>query len=94
MENIDLIEKVRDGHLDESSKVTVTLGQLKRLVREWHSFDDEEESEEGGKWEVCYKDKSGDITTVWVRAHDAEEAEDKVRDEYWDVVRIVCIEKM
>lgn len=67
--------------------------EIKNLVKEWHSFDDED-SEEGGKWEVCYKDKSGDITTVWVRARDAEEAEDKVRDEYWDVVRIVCVEKM
>lgn len=40
---------------------------------------------------IDYEDKSGDLSHVWVMANTAKEAEEKVKEEYWDISRIIQV---
>lgn len=44
------------------------------------------------KWKVTYRDEEGDITNVWCEAPTKSDAIDYVKDEYWDIERIIeCV---
>jgi len=43
------------------------------------------------KFYVDYEDKGGDLCHVWVEADSSNEAESQVRDEYWDIERVISI---
>lgn len=45
------------------------------------------------KWRITYEDKHHDTTHVWVTADSKENAEIVARNEYWDIERILLIEK-
>lgn len=45
------------------------------------------------KYIIKYEDKSGDLTSVWVTASSKEEAKEKVKREYWDVVSILICQE-
>lgn len=45
------------------------------------------------KYYVAYLDKDGDVDTVWTFAESEQEAIENIKDEYWDVERVVdCYE--
>lgn len=46
------------------------------------------------KWIVCYADKSGDTSKVWIEADSKEEAICNVKHEYWDIDEIIYVEPM
>ena len=41
------------------------------------------------KYYVSYLDKDDDVCTVWTMAESEQEAIEKVKDEYWDVQRVI-----
>lgn len=45
------------------------------------------------KYTVHYYDNSGDYCHVWVMARNKEHAIDQVRDEYWDIQKIIEVEE-
>lgn len=51
-------------------------------------------SETMNRYTIYYEDKDGDLTHVWVWAVDSEDAISKVKQEYWDVERIVSVDRM
>lgn len=43
------------------------------------------------KFIIKYTDKSGDLTSVWVTAENADDAVRTARREYWDICDIVDV---
>lgn len=43
------------------------------------------------KYIVKYRDKSGDLSSVWVEAEDAKAAVMAARHEYWDIDKVVDV---
>jgi len=43
------------------------------------------------KYYVDYEDRGGDLCHVWVNAASSCDAESQVRDEYWDIERIISV---
>lgn len=46
------------------------------------------------KWIVCYEDKSGDTSKVWLYANSADEAAEEAKREYWDIEEILYVKEM
>lgn len=44
------------------------------------------------KYTICYLDKEGDTSKVWVEARNKEEAIQKVKREYWDIDSIIYVQ--
>lgn len=45
------------------------------------------------KYYINYIDKNGDSCRVWTRAHNAQEAKENAKQEYWDIQDIVSVHK-
>lgn len=45
------------------------------------------------KYYIDYTDKEGDLCHVWVNADSKQDAESKVKREYWDIDEIISIHK-
>ena len=45
--------------------------------------------ESSKKYYVTYLDKEDDYSTVWTMASSEQEAIENVKDEYWDVKRVI-----
>lgn len=43
------------------------------------------------EYKICYKDKDGDISKVWVEAYTPKEAEKEAYSEYWDIEYIISV---
>ena len=45
------------------------------------------------RYYVDYMDKEGDLSHVWVNADSKQDAESKVKREYWDIDEIISIHR-
>lgn len=46
------------------------------------------------KWIICYEDKHGDTSKVWISAETEDDAIDYIRSEYWDINEIIYCHEM
>lgn len=46
------------------------------------------------KWIICYADKSGDTSKVWIAARTADDAVDYAKCAYWDIDEIIYCHEM
>lgn len=43
------------------------------------------------RWYIDYEDKSGDLCHIWIEAYDRQDAIERAKCEYWDIVNIISV---